>query len=42
MAIFRRKLDDRFKNRADMAKPLWRHDDCQGSWLAPYGTLNSP
>jgi hypothetical protein len=25
-----------------MAKPLWRHQNCQGSRLAPHGTLNSP
>ena len=42
MAILRKKLDDRFENCADLLKPLWRHQDCQGSWLAPYDILYSP
>jgi hypothetical protein len=42
MTILRGQLDNRLKNRADMAKPLWRHSYCQGSSLAPHGTLNSP
>jgi len=42
IAIVWRKVDDRFKDCADLLKPLWRHEDCQGSKLAPYDILYPP